>query len=93
MSEPSASWTAVACSGVKRWIDPSRCGPLAPRAYRLGDRRDEDDRGHDRDHRLERDVEHRERPVRHDAERDDRTEPVDHGFETVGPLRVWLHGW
>ena len=25
MSEPSASWTAMACSGVKRSSDPSRC--------------------------------------------------------------------
>ena len=24
MSEPSASWTPIACSGVNRWIDPSR---------------------------------------------------------------------
>ncbi len=24
MSAPSASWTSIACSGVKRWIDPSR---------------------------------------------------------------------
>ena len=23
-SGPSASWTAIECSGVKRWIDPSR---------------------------------------------------------------------
>ena len=25
MSAPSASWTAIACSGVKRWSEPSRC--------------------------------------------------------------------
>jgi hypothetical protein len=25
MSDPSASWTAVACSGVNRWTDPSMC--------------------------------------------------------------------
>ena len=25
MSGPSACWTAIECSGVNRWIDPSRC--------------------------------------------------------------------
>ena len=23
-SDPSASWTAIECSGVNRWVDPSR---------------------------------------------------------------------